>query len=197
MPKKRAESTKAETLKLTPMAAMGERFERALSIVDAAITGALFAGIEPFSFEAVLCFQFMNVAAGLRDKSQADVEAWMKSDMFGRVVEAIINVFEDARENVVDAREADAFFALRAICRDDELSVFELNRENEIALSIVDWAILKIAEDDELEMILVELALLVSWLKVAALGGSIEAETYIKVRHDPPRLLLAYHDVLE
>src|SRR5687768_15717023 len=92
MPRKRAESTKSKALKQSPMAEMGERFERALSIVDAAITGALFAGIEPFSFEAVLCFQFMNVAAGLRDKSQADVEAWMKSDMFGRVVEAIINV---------------------------------------------------------------------------------------------------------
>lgn len=197
MPRKRTESTKTEALKLTPMAAMGERFDRALAILDAAITGALFAGIEPFSFEAVLCFQFMNVAAGLRDKTQDDVELWLKSDMFGRVVEAVMTVFEDARENVVDAREADAFFALRSVCQDNDLSIFERNRENEIALSIVDWAILKIAEDDELEMILVELALLVSWMKVAALGGSIEAETYIKVRHDPPRLLMAYHEVLE
>jgi len=197
VPRKRADSPKSSAAKPTPMAAMGERFERALAVVDASITGALFAGINPFSFEAVLSFQFLTVAAGLREKSETDLQRWFKTDIFGQVVEAIINVFEDARENVVDAKEADAFFALRAVCQDHELSVFELNKENEIALAIVDWAILKIAEDDELEMILVELALLVCWLKVAALGGSIEAETYIKVRHDPPRLLMAYHDVLE
>lgn len=179
------------------MLAMGVRFERALAVVDAAITGALYAGIAPFSFEAVLCFEFMRVAAGLREKPDDELEKWMKDDIFGQVVEAIMNVFEDARENVVDAMEADQFFALRAICQDDELSVFELNRENEIALAIIEWAILKIAEDEELEMVLVELALLVCWMKVAALGGSIEAETYIKVRHDPPRLLMSYHDVLE
>jgi hypothetical protein len=197
MARKRTENSKSQASKQTPMAEMGERFERALTVVDAAITGALYAGIGPFSFEAVLCFEFLRVAAGLREKSESELDKWMKTDIFGQVVQAIVNVFEDARENVVDAMEADQFFALRAVCQDHELSVFELNRENEIALSIIEWSILKIAEDEELEMVLVELALLVCWLKVAALGGSIEAETYIKVRHDPPRLLMSYHDVLE
>ncbi len=197
MPRKRAETAKSPTSDQTPMAEMGVRFERALAIIDAAITGALYSGIAPFSFEAVLCFEFMRVAAGLREKSNEELEQWMNADIFGQVVQAIINVFEDARENVVDAMEADQFFALRAVCNDQELSVFELNRENEIALSIIEWSILKIAEDEELEMVLVELALLVCWLKVAALGGSIDAETYIKVRHDPPRLLMSYHDVLD
>ncbi len=205
MPKKRAESPEPAVEKQpvpqekqnSTMEALGFRFEQALRVVDAAITGALFAGIEPYSFEGVLSYEFMRVAAGLREKTQFELDSWMKTDRFGQVVEAIVAVFEDERENVVDAMEADQFFSLRAICQDGELSAFEFNRETEIALSIVDWAILKIAEDEDLEMILVEMALLICWLKVAALGGTIEAETYIKVRHDPPRLLMAYHDVLE
>ena len=193
-PAKKPTSKKANA-ESTLMKEMGERFERALAVVDAAITGALFAGIEPYSFEPVLSYSFIRVAADIRGDNK--FETWMASDVFDKVIEAITDVFEHASENVVDALSADQFFALRDACENNDLSIFEERREQEIALSIIDWSLLRICDDEALEMILVELILLVAWFKVAALAGNVEAETYLKVRNDAPRLLMAYHDVLE
>lgn len=176
-------------------AQMGERFERAFCVFDSAITGALLTGVNPYTFVPLLSFHFLQVSLGASEKPSSDPARAL--DVFESVLKGVRDEFDDNQDGAPDLLEKERFFELKTACIKGDLSELDRRRDTKKAMAVIEWCFQRLSSDEELEVILVELALLVAYLKVTALSEEIDEMFYLKARENPPRLLMAYHGVLE
>lgn len=175
-------------------------FDYAYTILDAAVVSATIAGIPPASFEPVLSYWFLNCAAAARGMSKAECDKIVADPaIFGPVVEAIVNFVDQYEFEAAETGDALELGALREIYAGPgpvEQTELEVRRNEKKAVQVLEWSMDVMSRNEELPAMLVELAFIVMWFKVAALNGSISYERYIFVKETVPLLFEAYDPVL-
>lgn len=176
-------------------------FDHCFGVIDGAVTGAIMAGMHPLSFEPVLAFWFLNVAARTRLKSNQVTESWItgKQDVFDLVLKAVADFARSYNGELDDRGEEQELNQLAAGVRTDRPVpvALELRRQNEQATEIITWVLDVLSRNSDLPGALVELAFLVEWLKVASLSADVDEKIYLVVKQSVPMVCAAYEPVLD
>ena len=122
-------------------------FERAFSTVDAAVGGALLAGIHPYAFEPVLSYWFLHMAATSRNHSKQKFQTWMAQpglifDPIMRRVEEFCHSFDGELEDLGEEEELHLLAEKCLKGNFHSLSEFDQQRHSKNAVGILEWIIL-------------------------------------------------------
>ncbi|MBU6455747.1 MAG: hypothetical protein KGS72_28510 [Cyanobacteria bacterium REEB67] len=173
-------------------------YKLAHSILDAAISSAIIAGLQPFAFQPVCAFWFMQTT-GMSRMTSLSVDKLLEPpsmDVFEKI-EAAVQAF--AEKNASEYREDDG--------SDEEdfndllphrLSIAKLDptglSQEDKAVKISHYCMGQF-EDNLIEPRALELAYLVMYFKVAALNGTHSKEEYLTVRRSVPEIIHAYDEI--
>lgn len=176
-------------------------FEHAYDVLDAAVMGAIIAGIPPASFEPVLSYWFMYSACDARGHSPAESSDFVSDsdDVFEMIIKAIIKFVDD-----YEFDESELTGDLDLVTLDENYGISDRVEQTELeevrherkAMQVMEWATSVLARDEELPAMLVEIAILVLWFKVAALNDSIDTEHYIRVKETVPLFFEVYNPIV-
>jgi hypothetical protein len=193
----RAASRSVLTVDTSPKSA--DMFEYAFAVIDSAATGAILAGMHPASLEPVLAFWFLNVAARARKKSEQVAKVWLTTNVFGSIVDAVAQFarsYDGPRKDRGEAEELldliDASAAARPAPRE-----LEAQHQNTQAMRILEWATGIVGQTAAMPAEIVELVLLLEWLKVAAMAPDVDKDIYIVARQSVPVVHRAYEPLLQ
>jgi hypothetical protein len=175
-------------------------FERAFVTIDAAVGAALIAGAHPYAFEPVLSYWFMHTLATGRGVPKAQFAEWMKnpSNSFDLILNHVNEFTKSFRGELMDAGEEEELHGLvQQSLKGDyrKLPQLDQQRHSKTAVAVVEWVFTLLERDENLPVILVELAFLCEYLKVCAIAGDVSPEVYLVVRQSAPEVLTAYRDL--
>lgn len=174
-------------------------FEQTYSIIDAAVTGSLISGIPPGNYEPLLSYWFLRLAVAARGKPDEELKELVKNYevIFPRIIESVID-FADEFDIEVDDVDRLELAALREEfgVKPVEESELDQRRNDKKSLHVVEWTMDTLSRNEDLPAMIVELAFLLQWLKIAALNESIDDEHYIVLKETVPLMHQAYDPIL-
>lgn len=198
--KRKKPTTKARRGNNEELEKIENEFQNTLLIIEGAVTGGLIAGIAPSAFLAALSYHFLICAAGTRSGSDSTFESWTTdlSIAWEPVLNAVMDFVDDFENELLDVGELEELEALREECRvrPAKLSEIEERRECDRACHVLEWVMNTLSRLDT-QALIVEMAYLVVWFKVAALAGDTDDETYVIVRQYIPAVFAEYNPVLD
>jgi hypothetical protein len=177
---------------------MADMFEYAFAVVDSAVTGAILAGLHPSCIEPVLAFWFLSAAAKVRNKTADTATSWLKGDVFDAVLQAVARFARSYEGKRRDRGEAEELAHIIELSRAERPAPtrLELKGQNKQAMDIVEWALGIVGQTAAMPSEIVELVLLIEWLKVAAMAPDVDEEIYCVVRQSAPLVRQAYDPIL-
>ncbi len=175
-------------------------FDWAFAVIDGAVSGAILAGVHPYAFEPVLSFWFLRCAGTTRNKPEKVIESWLKDldAAFDPILTRIAGFARSYRGDLSDCGEEKELEKLISASQSSRgiPSDLELRRQNRQAVAVIEWGLEVLSRKEKLPAYLVELALIVEYLKVAAMSEDVDESIYLVVKQSIPAVGQAYEDVL-
>jgi hypothetical protein len=175
-----------------------DMFEYAWAVIDSAVTGAILAGMHPSSIEPALAFWFLNVAAENRNEPPETATTWLRANVFNAVLEAVAGFARSYAGQRKDRGEAEELAQIIELARTDRPDPTKLEQkgQNKQATDIMEWTLAILSQTAAMPADIVELVLLIEWLKVAAMAPDVDEEIYCIVRQSAPVVYRAYEPIL-
>lgn len=174
-------------------------YEHSLNIIDYAVVSAMIGGIAPAAFAAALSYWFLQCAAMSRDKTELEFMRWTRDFdlVWNPIIEATLD-FVEHFEGEADFSSVETILNLQHKfgIKHMELSDEELNEHCNRAISVVDFLFERLSEESMIS-VSVEMAILVMWLKVAALDDQADPEAYPIVEQNITTVVQLYSEVLK
>jgi len=168
-------------------------FEKMFATIDGAVSGAILVGVHPAALEAEMHFWFFRMSSGRLPFPDQQLKAWM-TDLNRSLVPTIDSIIQFAREYdgpLRDGGERDEFANLQQRCLTVEITdlpEMEMRRHGKQAEYVIEWIVHAMARHADASDIDVELAFLVEFVKLLALGGTIDPEAYFIVKQSVPAI---------
>ncbi|MBP7862679.1 hypothetical protein KA183_13425 [bacterium] len=173
-------------------------YEHSLTTIDYAVVSAMIAGVAPAAFTAALSYWFLQCAAMSRDKTELEFMRWSRDFdlVWNPIIEATLD-FVDEFEGDVDYSSMETILMLQHKfgIKHQELDDDELSGHCDKAIAVVDFLFEKLSHE-EMISVSVEMAILVMWLKVAALDDHVDPEAYPIVEQNISAVVERYSKVL-
>jgi hypothetical protein len=197
VPRKRKTTISSTSIEDT--AAIQASFDKAFLSLDAAVAGALIAGVHPSAFEPALMDWFALTAAAVRGFEETQFKQKFHDRYFDRMLECIIEFVDDGGFDLVCQPEQTEFHALKERCLTGifgKMPELDRKRHSGQADAVIRWVTDSWSYQDDLPLLMCELALLVQWLKVTAISGAMDYDVYVCVRRTIPLVLNRYNEIL-
>lgn len=193
--------------KITATQQAQDRFERTLAVLDATITGAVFGGLSPSYFEAILSLWFLRVSWGrcVGKGTEESFEEWsIRSDpnrIWTPVLERVdkyIDDFEGELQDNGDLRlDVDPLLEFLDKKPKKKLSEIQERREYQTAIKTVEWLLNNLMRDNSVPESTLEICLLVVWYKCAVLSWEVAPEDYLLVKQNWLQVQGAYGEIMD
>ena len=173
-------------------------YDVALSILDAAVTSAIISGIQPYTFQPVCSYWFLQTM-GMSRMTSLSVEKLLEPpsiDVFEKIVAAVQTFAEINSRDYLEnggSDEEDFNDLLPHRLSISKLDPTGVSQEDK-AVQISHYCMGQF-EDHEIEPRALELAFMVMYFKVAALTGEHSKDEYLTVKRAVPEVLHAYDDI--
>jgi hypothetical protein len=176
-------------------------FDSISNLVDGAVTGGILGGIPAATFLPILSYWFMHSASQTRGKTKEDFDKWT-TDLdiaWDPLITAIENFADEFDGLVEELGEEEELEFLRPRSGEEyfDLSEFEQRRFQKKASELLEWLMDTISADEEALSLIIEMSLIVTYFKVAALCHDVEDQVYQIVRQYTPLIVQVYDGVLE
>lgn len=173
-------------------------YEHSLTTIDYAVVSAMIAGVAPAAFTAALSYWFLQCAAMSRDKTELEFMRWSRDFdlVWNPIIETTLD-FVDEFEGDVDYSSMETILMLQHKfgIQHQELSDEELTEHCNKAIAVVDFLFEKLSHE-EMISVSVEMAIIVMWLKVAALDDHVDPEAYPIVEQNIQAVVERYSKIL-
>ncbi len=173
-------------------------YEHSLTTIDYAVVSAMIAGIAPAAFSAALSYWFLQCAAMSRDKTELEFMRWSRDFdlVWNPIVEATLDFVEEFDGDVnYDSMETILMLQHKHGIKHMELTDEELGEHCNKAIAVIDFVFEKLSHE-EMISVSVEMAILVMWLKVAALDDHVDPEAYPIVEQNIEAVVERYSKLL-
>lgn len=173
-------------------------YEHSLTTIDYAVVSAMIAGIAPAAFSAALSYWFLQCAAMSRDKTELEFMRWSRDFdlVWNPIVEATLDFVEEFDGDVnYDSMETILMLQHKHGIKHMELTDEELGEHCNKAIAVIDFVFEKLSHE-EMISVSVEMAIIVMWLKVAALDDHVDPEAYPIVEQNIEAVVERYSKLL-
>jgi len=173
-------------------------YEHSLTTIDYGVVSSLIAGIAPAAFSAALSYWFLQCAAMSRDKTELEFMRWSRDFdlVWNPIIETTLDFAEEFEGDVDwDSMETILMLQHKYGIKHMELSDEELNEHCNKAIAVVDFLFEKLSHENMIS-VSVEMAILVMWLKVAALDDHVDPEAYPIVEQNITTVVQLYSQLL-
>lgn len=175
---------------------------RALSIIDSAVTGALIAGTPLEQLSSLLSHLFLYFASmraenheiAFRDWTQPDCDVWLQIHSLAE------EYVEELPATIYGIGELNQLDYLRKECGvrpKRNLSEIEARQHAKKIYPLTRWLQMQLSAIDQITSTIVELAILVVWFKTQALDGEVDDQSFATAWQNPILVFQAYNEVLE
>lgn len=182
---------------------LGQRLlDRALLLIDSAVTGALIAGSPPKQLSSLLSHLFLHFASMRAENHEKQFRDWTSPDCnVWLSVHTLAEEFVDGLPVYIFASsELKQLDYLRKECGvrpRRNLSETEERRHAKNIYPLARWLEMQLAEIEDISSAIVELAILVVWFKTQALDGEVDDQSFVTAWQNPILVFQAYSEELE
>ncbi len=182
-----------------------EPFEQEYKIIDAVITSALIAGIDPSVMDHVLIPSFLNVSANNRKISFKAKEKWIHDPhyLWQSIIESVLELTSNFDESI-EYTGCEEIHNLKEEYNFEpvELNEMEFQKQLKRAQEVLGQALDMTATEDKDQNLIynhyaIEKCLLLASIKSAVLQELLDETIYIKASHHIPQIFEVYSDLMK